>query len=280
MKIAVASGKGGTGKTTVAVNLALSLGNVQLLDCDVEEPDCQHFLDLNLEDVEVVKSFLPVIDAEKCNLCGRCAELCHWNAIVVTPQNATVFPELCHGCGLCARACPQGAISEKGKVIGKIQRGKSGEVEFYQGVLTVGEPLSPPVIRAVKKKAKEDRITIIDAPPGNACPAVATVEETDFCILVTEPTPFGLHDLKFSIRMVNELGVPHAVIVNRAGIGDNRVEDYCEKEGISILMSIPNDRKIAHLYSQGIPFVKKMPEWKDKFVMLYDKIIRIMEEVA
>ncbi|MCD6248676.1 MAG: ATP-binding protein [Hadesarchaea archaeon] len=280
MKIAVASGKGGTGKTTVAVNLALSLGNVQLLDCDVEEPDCQHFLDLNLEDVEVVKSFLPVIDAEKCNLCGRCAELCHWNAIVVTPQKATVFPELCHGCGLCARACPQGAISEKGKVIGKIQRGKSGEVEFYQGVLTVGEPLSPPVIRAVKKKAKEDRITIIDAPPGNACPAVATVEETDFCILVTEPTPFGLHDLKFSIRMVNELGVPHAVIVNRAGIGDNRVEDYCEREGIPILMSIPNDRKIAHLYSQGIPFVKKMPEWKDKFVMLYDKIIRIMEEVA
>ena len=269
MKIAVASGKGGTGKTTVAVNLALSLGNVQLLDCDVEEPDCQHFLDLNLEDVEVVKSFLPVIDAEKCDLCGRCAELCHWNAIVVTPQKATVFPELCHGCGLCARACPQGAISEKGKVIGKIQRGKSGEVEFYQGVLTVGEPLSPPVIRAVKKKAEEDRITIIDAPPGNACPAVATVEETDFCILVTEPTPFGLHDLKFSIRMVNELGVPHAVIVNRAGIGDNRVEDYCEKEGIPILMSIPNDRKIAHLYSRGIPFVREMPEWKDEFCLLY-----------
>lgn len=271
MKIAVASGKGGTGKTTVAVNLALSLGDVQLLDCDVEEPDCQHFLDLSLEDEEVVKSFLPVIDAEKCDLCGECAEMCHWNAIVVTPQKAMVFPELCHGCGLCALACPQGAISEEGKVIGKVQRGR-GEVEFYHGILTTGELLSSLVIRAVKRKAKEDGTTIIDVPPGNACPAVAAVEETDFCILVTEPTPFGLHDLKFSIRMVNGLGVPHAVIVNRAGIGDNRVEDYCEREGIPVLMSIPNDRKIAHLYSRGIPFVKKMPEWKDKFVALYDKI--------
>ncbi len=237
----------------------------------MEEPDCQYFLDLNLEDEEVVKSFLPVIDDEKCNLCGRCAEVCHWNAVVVTPRKAMVFPELCHGCGLCAHACPQGAISEEGKVVGKVQRGR-GEVDFYQGVLTTGELLSSLVIRAVKRKAKGDSTAIIDAPPGNACPAVAAVEETDFCLLVTEPTPFGLYDLKLSIRMISEIGIPHAVIVNRVGIGDSRVEDYCKKEGIPVLMSIPNDRKIAHLYSRGIPFVKEMPEWKDKFAAIHDKI--------
>ncbi|MEA1904949.1 MAG: ATP-binding protein, partial [Candidatus Hadarchaeota archaeon] len=261
MNIGVASGKGGTGKTTVAVNLALSLGNVQLLDCDVEEPDCQYFLDLNLEDDGVVKSFLPVIDDEKCDLCGECAELCHWNAIAVTPQKAMVFPELCRGCGLCALACPQNAIVEKEKTIGKIQKG-DGEIEFYQGNLNTGEILSPLLIRAVKSKADENKIVIIDAPPGNACSAVAAVDDTDFCLLVTEPTPFGLHDLKYSVRMVNEMNIPHAVIVNRAGIGDDRVERYCEKEGIPILMFIPNRREIARLYSQGIPFVKKMPEWK------------------
>ncbi|KXB01134.1 (4Fe-4S)-binding protein [candidate division MSBL1 archaeon SCGC-AAA261D19] len=275
MKIAVASGKGGTGKTTVAVNLALSLNNIQLLDCDVEEPDCQHFLGLDLEDDEVVESFLPLISEEKCDLCGKCAELCAWNAIVVTPQKALVFSELCSGCALCKHVCPREAILEGGKVLGKIQGGRNN-VEFYQGVLAIGEPFSSPVIRAVKKKSKENKNTIIDAPPGNGCPAVTAVEDTDFCILVTEPTPFGLHDLKFSIRMINELEIPYAVIINRAGIGDNKVEKYCDREEIPILMTIPYDRKIAHLYSQGIPFVKEMSRWKDKFVALYDKITEMI----
>ncbi|MBS3815668.1 MAG: ATP-binding protein [Hadesarchaea archaeon] len=271
MKIAIASGKGGTGKTTVAVNMALSLENVQLLDCDVEEPDCQHFLDLNLEDLEEVKSFMPVVDNEKCDSCGECAELCHFNAIVVTPQETMVFPELCHGCGLCALACPQDAIHEEGKIVGKIQKG-IGEIEFYHGILNTGELLSPLLIRAVKEKGDENKDVIIDAPPGNACPAVSTIDNTDFCVLVTEPTPFGLHDLKYSINMIRELDIPHAVVINRSGIGDDRVEKYCEEEKIPILMTIPNDREIAELYSRGIPFVKEMPEWKKEFVSLYNKI--------
>lgn len=271
MRIAVASGKGGTGKTTIAVNLALSLDNVQLLDCDVEEPDCHLFLDLNLEKVEDVNVPLPIVNESKCNLCGKCAELCHFNAIVVTPKKALVFPELCHGCGLCSLGCPQGAIMEGKRVMGRIERG-DGEVEFYHGVLTTGEAIAPAVIRAVKKRIDDEKIAIIDVPPGNACPVVEAVEGSDFCILVTEPTPFGLYDLKLSRKMLERLGIPHSVIVNRDGIGDRRVEDYCEKEGVPVLMKIPHDEKIARLYSRGIPFVKEMPEWKGKFLDLYNSI--------
>lgn len=271
MKIAVASGKGGTGKTTVAVNLALSLGNVQLLDCDVDEPDCHLFLDLNLEEIEDVKVPLPVIDEKRCDLCGDCAELCYLNAIVVTPKGVMVFPELCNGCGLCMFGCPQDAISEVERTIGKVEKG-NGEVEFYQGTLTTGEALASPIINAVKAKIDDRKTTIIDAPPGNSCFVAETIEGTDFCILVTEPTPFGLHDLKLSEKLLSELGVPYAVVINKAGMGDDRVEKYCEKKRIPILMSIPHDSEIMSLYSKGIPFVKKMPEWREKFANLYERI--------
>lgn len=276
MNIAVASGKGGTGKTTVSLNLALSLENAQLLDCDVEEPDCHLFLDLDLEKIEEVESFLPKIDSEKCNLCGECADLCHFNAIVVTPNGAMVFPELCHSCGLCELACPQDAISEETRIIGKVEKGEN-EINFYHGELTTGEALAPEVISEVKKKADPDRTTILDVPPGNACSAVEAVEGADFCILVTEPTPFGLHDLKFSVRMLRMMEIPFGVIVNRVGIGDSRVEKYCEEEGIPILMKIPNEKRIAKLYSEGIPFVKEIPGWKKKFSELHDKIKEMVE---
>lgn len=271
MKIAVASGKGGTGKTTVSLNLALSLENAQLLDCDVEEPDCHLFLDLSLEELERINSFSPKVDVEKCNLCGKCAELCRFNAIVVTPKKPMIFPELCHSCGLCSLACPQNAISEEKKTIGKVEAGK-GEVEFYHGVLTTGELLAPSVIEVVKSYAKTDKPTIVDVPPGNACAAVEAIEGSDFCILVTEPTPFGLHDLKLSVKMLEEQEMPFGVIVNRAGIGNDRVEKYCERKDIPILMKIPNDRRIAELYSEGTPFVKEMTEWQDRFSELYKKI--------
>ncbi len=271
MKISVASGKGGTGKTTVALNLAISLPKVQLLDCDVEEPDCHLFLDTDLKVMKEIKSGLPIIDEEKCDHCGKCAELCQFNAIVVTPKDTIVFPELCHSCGLCMIACPLDAITESSRTIGVVEKGVD-DIEFFQGVLTTGEPLAPPVIRAVKENIDPDKVAIIDVPPGNACPAVEAVDGTDFCILVTEPTPFGLHDLKFSVKMLNRLNIPFAVLINRVGIGDDRVEKYCEEEGIPILMKIPNSRRIAELYSEGIPFVREMPEWKDKFIDLYKSI--------
>jgi len=265
MKIAVASGKGGTGKTTIATNLALSIGEAQLIDCDVEEPDSHLFLDVKLEEIEKVTLKVPKIDESKCDHCGECSDFCRYNAIAVVPSEVIVFPELCHGCGGCTLVCPQDAITETERTIGIIEGGITNGLEFLHGILNVGEPMATPVIKALKRKMKDDQIVILDSPPGTACPVIETVKDTDFCILVTEPTPFGLHDLKLAVDVVTSLLIPFGVIINRDGVGDDRVERYCKDNNIEVLMKVPQDRDIAKLYSKGVPFVSEMEEWKKRF---------------
>lgn len=274
MKISIASGKGGTGKTTIAVNLALSLGDVQLFDCDVEEPNCHLFLDLMLEKVEEVQLPVPVVDKDKCDYCGKCATYCKYNALAVIPRDVLIFPALCHGCGLCSLVCDKAAISEGRRSIGIVERGCDGALEFYQGVLNIAEPMAAPVVRAVKKYINDGKIAIIDASPGTTCPVIEAVKDTDYCILVTEPTPFGLHDLKLAVEVARALEVPFGVIINKAGFADRAVQRFCRRNGIPILMKIPNDVNIARLYSRGVPFTRSMPEWRDKFIELFEEIER------
>jgi MinD superfamily P-loop ATPase len=270
--ITVASGKGGTGKTTVAVNMALSLENVQLLDCDVEEPNSHILLHPKIDKTDPVCTKVPVISEELCNYCGKCSKFCAYNALFVAPKTAMVFPELCHSCGGCLLVCPKKAITEKERQIGVIKKGEAKGVEIVYGELNVGEAMAVPLIRAVKNQMKTDKNVVIDAPPGTACSLVASVHKTDYCILVTEPTPFGLHDLKITVQVLKDLGVPMGIVINRAGLGDRKVYEYCEKEGIPLLMEIPFSKKIAELYSRGVPFVAEMPEWKEKFLEVRDKI--------
>lgn len=272
MKIAVASGKGGTGKTTVSVNLALSLENVQLLDCDVEEPDCNVYLRLDLEHLQDVTIPVPHISKEKCTYCGKCADFCQFNALAIFPQSSVVFAELCHGCGGCTLICPEDAITERERAVGTLERGFLDTIEFIRGVLNIGEPMATPVIRALKQTIDTSKRVILDSPPGNGCPVIETVSGCDFCLLVTEPTPFGLHDLKMAIKLTRVLDVPCGVVINRWGIGSAPVEEYCSEEAIPVLMKIPHDREIAELCAQGIPFIEKMPLWKEEFQRLYTRI--------
>lgn len=272
MKIAVASGKGGTGKTSVAVNLALSLGGVQVLDCDVEEPNAHILLRPEVEETIPVEVLVPRIIEDRCDYCGECARFCQYNALFVVGETAMVFPELCHSCGGCSIVCPRDAIVEEPRQIGRVLKGSAGDIDLVYGEINVGEPLSVPVISAVKKHIREGSTVILDAPPGTACPVVETVHGADFCLLVTEPTPFGLHDLQITVEVVRELGVSMGVVVNFAGIGDRGVYDFCEKRDIPIMMEIPFDRRIAELYSRGTPFVAAMPEWKKRFMDLAEGI--------
>ena len=272
--ITVASGKGGTGKTTVAVNMALSLENVQLLDCDVEEPNSHILLQPKITETEPVYTKVPVISEELCVYCGKCSKFCAYNALFVAPKTVMVFPELCHNCGGCMLVCPKDAITEKERQIGVIKKGEAKGVEIVYGELNVGEAMAVPLIKAVKNQMKNDKTVVIDAPPGTACSLVASVHKTDYCILVTEPTPFGLHDLKITVQVLKNLGVPMGVVINRAGIGDRKVYEYCKKEKIPLLLEIPFSKKIAELYSRGVPFVAEMPEWKEKFLEIRDTIKR------
>ena len=273
MIVSIASGKGGTGKTTIAVNLALSLEDVQLLDCDVEEPNVHVLLRPMIHEVVQTQVLVPKIVEEKCNHCGECADFCAFNALFVAPKKVVFFPELCHSCGGCLMVCPNNAIIEEKKRVGVVKRGMAKNVELVYGELDVGEPMAVPLIRAVKSKIRGDKNVIVDSPPGTACPVVASVYGSDFCILVTEPTPFGLHDLKITVQVVRELEVPLGVIVNMAGIGYRKVYEYCEKEGISLLLEVPFNKRIAELYSRGVPFVEEMPEWKEKFRELWNNIV-------
>lgn len=272
MIITIASGKGGTGKTTVAVNMALSLENIQLIDCDVEEPNSHILLQPKILETKPVFTKFPVISEKLCVYCGKCSKFCAYNALFVAQKTIMVFPELCHNCGGCILVCPNNAIVEKERQIGLIKKGEAKGVEIVYGELKVGEAMAVPLIKAVKSQIKNDKTVIIDAPPGTACSLVASVHKTDYCILVTEPTPFGLHDLKISVQVLKDLEVPMGVIINRAGIGDRRVYKYCEKQDIPLLLEIPFSKKIAELYSRGIPFITKLPEWKEKFETIRDTI--------
>jgi len=273
--ISVASGKGGTGKTLVATSLALSLSDnhkVQLLDCDAEEPNANILLHLAMNQSRPVHIPIPKVDETKCTYCGKCGEVCAYNAIAVLKEKVLVFPELCHGCGACSYLCPESAITEEGREVGVVERGESGNLELIQGKLNVGEAMAPPVIREVKKYINPANIGIIDVPPGTSCPVVEAVEGSDFCLLVTEPTPFGLNDLSLAVEVVRKLGISCGVVINRVGIEDEEVERYCHQEGIPILLKIPLDRKIALLYSKGIPLVEGVPRWREEFLRLFQDI--------
>ncbi|WP_373501300.1 ATP-binding protein [Desulfococcus sp.] len=273
MIISVASGKGGTGKTTVAVNMAVSMGaGVQILDCDVEAPNAHLFLKPTITETTPVFVPVPEIDEVKCTHCKKCAEICRFKAIIVIGETVLTFPEMCHSCGGCMAVCPESAITEGGRAIGEIEKGTAREIAFVHGRMRVGEAMSPPLIREVRACRDPERITIIDAPPGTSCPAVAAMKRVDFVLLVTEPTPFGLHDLKLAVGAVRILGIPCGLVINRSDIGDDRVREYAAEENIPVLLEIPFDRKIAHAYSRGIMMVDDMPEWKNRFRELYRSI--------
>ncbi len=272
MIVSIASGKGGTGKTSVAVNMALSVGNVQLLDCDVEEPNAYLLLHPEFKRKEIVYTSIPKVDRVLCSSCGECTKFCQFNAIFVASEKILVFPELCHSCGGCELVCPKKAITWEKYNIGTLSFGSTDGVDIVQGELEISKPLAVPVIKAVKKQIDRSRNVILDCPPGTSCSFVETVTGSDFCLLVTEPTPFGLHDLRIAVEVLRKVGVPLGVVINRAGIGDKKVYEYCTKEDLDILLEIPYERRIAELYSKGTPFSLEMTEWTERFQMLFSKI--------
>jgi MinD superfamily P-loop ATPase len=303
MIIAVASGKGGTGKTTVATSLALAItGDGQeatdqpdrsadptfhqpepgkgalFLDCDVEEPNAALFLQPRLNHREEVGILIPEVDSDRCTHCGRCAEVCVWHAIAVVGRKVLIFPELCHGCGSCTLNCPEDAIHEVPYLMGSLESGYAGPITFGHGILNVGEPMAVPIIRQLKAKhlaSQGDAVTILDASPGTSCPVVETMRGADFVLLVTEPTPFGLHDLRLAVQVArDELGLPVGVVINRDGVGDAGVDAYCAAEGIPILMRIPLDRRIAEAISGGEALVEALPEYRPRFLDLAERIGR------
>ena len=304
MIIAVASGKGGTGKTTVATSLAQSIATdgrhsarsgspdrirghnpsrtdekLVFLDCDVEEPNAALFLQPDFDYSQEVGILIPEVDYDRCTFCGRCAEVCPWHAIAVVGRKVLVFPELCHGCGSCTLNCPEDAIHEVLHVMGLLESGQSGPITFGHGILNVGEAMAVPIIRQLKARhvTNDDvEVAILDASPGTSCPVVETMRGADFVLLVTEPTPFGLHDLRLAVEVArDELGLPVGVVVNRDGVGDTGVEEYCTAEDVPILMRIPLDRRIAEAISGGQALVEALPEYRAQFVELYEKILEI-----
>ena len=254
-KIAIASGKGGTGKTTVAVNTAATLASLgyraSYLDCDVEAPNGHIFLKPDIKRRKAASIPVPSINRELCDGCGDCGRVCQFSAIVVVNKTVLTFPDLCHGCGGCSLACPLDAITEKDREIGIVEIGIAGSIHYAAGRLNIGEAMAPPLIRAVKNEIPPDGVVVIDSPPGTSCPVIEAVQGADYVLLVTESTPFGLSDLKLAVDTVRELFIPFSVVINRWGLGDERVEEYCQREKIDILAYIPDDRRIAELYSKG-----------------------------
>jgi MinD superfamily P-loop ATPase len=281
MKIAIASGKGGTGKTTLATNLACSIARmdkeVQYLDCDVEEPNGHIFLKPDIKETHNATICVPEVDTEICAGCGNCGQLCQYSAIVCLKDTPLVFEQLCHSCGGCNLVCPTGAITEKQIPIGFVDSGAADGVEFVQGRLNIGDVRTPALIKKVKEKAANDGLIIIDAPPGTSCPVIEALSGVDFCLLVTEPTPFGLNDLKLAVDMVRILKLPFAVVINRSDLGDDEVLQYCTEESIEVILEIPDDRRIAEAYSRGNMIVNTLPEYRYCLLLLYENILKSKE---
>jgi MinD superfamily P-loop ATPase len=283
MRIAIASGKGGTGKTTLATNLAVLLATrgmaVQLLDCDVEEPDCHLFLHPDIERREPVCVLVPEVADALCSGCGVCAEVCAFKAITVIGSTVLVFPELCHSCGACALMCPQKAIHEEGRDTGVVEHGmvtlpRRPVFPLVTGVLSVGEAKAVPVAKATLAAADDDDVDVvfIDAPPGTSCPVIEAVRGSDLVVLVTEPTPFGLHDLKLAVAMVRALGLRCVVAVNRADLGDDRVRRFCDAEALEIVLELPNDRRIAEAYARGELLIDATDGLEGRLSAAWDRI--------
>jgi MinD superfamily P-loop ATPase len=277
LRIVIASGKGGTGKTTVATNLAATAASegeqvhrtVHLLDCDAEEPNCHLFVKPHITRCEMVTVPVPLVDENLCKGHGKCAEMCEFNALACIDGRVLVFTELCHSCGGCWMVCPEKAIGQQPREIGILEEGTANGFQFTDGHLRIGEAMVVPLINAIKSTQNGSGLAIYDAPPGTSCPVIATIRDSDFVILVTEPTPFGLHDLTLAVETVRKLDYPFGVIINRAGAGDDRVNRYCREEDIPILLEIPDDRRIAEAYSKGIMAITAVPEVRELFQQLY-----------
>jgi MinD superfamily P-loop ATPase len=283
MILTVASGKGGTGKTTVATSLALAIADLSplFLDCDVEAPNAHIFLNPEITQSQIVNLPIPAVDESRCEGCGRCAEVCQYHAIVLIGGKVLVFPELCHGCGSCTLQCPEGAIEEIPNKLGLLEAGVAkNEIRFARGTLDIGQPMAVPIIRTLQawNPFGELEPVIRDAPPGVSCPVVETMSGADFVLLVTEPTPFGLHDLQLAVQLTGELGLPFGVVLNREGIGDQRVDEYCQTAGIPILMRIPYDERIGRAVADGKPLVEAFPDYLPRFRELFSCITDILDE--
>jgi MinD superfamily P-loop ATPase len=277
MIVSVASGKGGTGKTTIATSLAAVLGSkAMLLDCDVEEPNCHIFLNPEITYREEVTLPVPKVDMSACTVCGKCGEVCQFSAIVVIGDQVLTFPEMCHGCGGCTLLCPESAIKEDVRPLGILEAGTAGDIEFVHGIVRIGEAMSPPLIKAVKKRIRPEKTAILDCPPGASCPVITAVNGTDFILMVTEPTPFGLHDLRIAVQAVSPLNIPLGVILNRSDVGDKAVQQYCSEIGVPVLMEIPHDRAIAEGYSRGRLLVDCSREYRERFEEMFARV----EELA
>lgn len=284
MKLAIASGKGGTGKTTIATNLAAVAAShgasTSYVDCDVEEPNGHIFLRPRIKETKPIEVFIPSVDKETCIACGQCQEICQYSAIILMGEEVLVYPDLCHSCGGCMLVCPVNAISETPRTMGVIEMGDTDAgVNFIQGRLNIGEKQSPPAIRSVKKHLPENGLQILDAPPGTACPVIEVVSGADYTILVTEPTPFGLNDLILAVEMMRALKKPFGVAVNQADIGDDEVSRYLRREKLDKLLELPHDRRIAEVYSNGHLIVENLPEYKTLFENLLNSALAECENI-